>query len=336
LGTLIYTAINLAYGTMTALITDDSRDRTLLNVFRMLGAVLMGVIVNIVVMPMVNGFGGGPGAWRTTFIILGTVGAGLFFICFAGTKERVGASAKKEDVVPVKTALRALLRNKYWYLVVINSIIGTTAAGTMGVNVYFAKYWLNDETLVGLLSITAMVPLLIGLFFVAPLVVKAGKRNLILIGYLIMIVGLVMQIFGKSSLPMVLSGGVLRGLGMVPGAAVGFVMMADVIDYGEWKTGIRTEGLVYSASSLGTKVGTGLGAAALGWSLAIGNFNPALNVQAAPAMTAIMFVFVYLPLILYCLSSVVLLFYKLDKQLPQILSDLKERHLKAGGVIINL
>ncbi|MDR3336283.1 MAG: glycoside-pentoside-hexuronide (GPH):cation symporter [Treponema sp.] len=332
LGTVVYTAINLSYGTMTALITDDSKDRTLLNVFRMLGSVIMGIIVNIAVMPMVNGFGGGPGAWRTTFIILGTVGAGLFFLCFAGTKERVGASAKKEDVVPIKAALGALFRNKYWYLIVINGIIGSTAAGTMGVNIYFAKYWLNDETLVGVLSMTTMLPLLIGLFFMAPLVVKVGKRNLMLIGCLVLITGIIVQILGVTSLSMVLAGGILRGLGMVPMAAVGFVITADVIDYGEWKTGIRTEGLVYSASSLGTKVGTGLGAGALGWSLAFGNFDAALDVQDTPAKTAILFVFVYLPLILYCLSSVILLFYKLDKQLPQILIDLKERHLKAGAL----
>jgi GPH family glycoside/pentoside/hexuronide:cation symporter len=327
LGTVVYTAINVAYGTMTALITDDTRDRTLLNVFRIVGAGLMAIIVNMSVMPMVNGFGGDGGAWQKTFIILGAVAAGLFFLCFLGTKERVGASGKREDAVPVKAALGALLRNKYWYLMVLTGIINFTVVGTMGVNVYFAKYWLGDESLVGLLSMAASVCGVIVVVFLEPLVVKLGKRNVMFVAYSIAIAGLLVQILGITSLPLVLLGSILRGLGYISLTAW-LVAIADVIDYGEWKTGLRTDGLIYSASSLGTKLGTGLGAAALGWSLAFGKFNAALDIQEAPAMGYIRFVFIFLPLILYILGAVVLFFYDLDKQLPQILADLKERHQK--------
>jgi GPH family glycoside/pentoside/hexuronide:cation symporter len=326
LSTVVYTAINLSYGTMTALITDDSRDRTLLNIFRMVGALLCGVVVNMAVMPMVGGFGGGSGAWGKTFGILGSAAVVLFLFCFLGTKERVGASAKKENVAPVKVAVKALLKNKYWYLILVNSVVGSIATGNMGVNVYFAKYWLKDENLVGLLSITLALPMLVGLFMASPLVAKLGKRNMVLAGNAIGLVGMVIQILRPGSMAFVLVGNIIRGLGLSASAAVSYVMIADVIDYGEWKSGIRTDGLTYSASSFGIKVGTGLGAASLGWALAFGNFDAASAVQGQATLNAILAVFIILPIILNVLCMLVLSQYKLDKELPQILADLKERH----------
>jgi GPH family glycoside/pentoside/hexuronide:cation symporter len=326
LSTIVYTAINLSYGTMTALITDDSRDRTHLNIFRMIGAVIGGTTVSMIVMPMVNGFGGNGGAWQKTFAILGGIAVVLFVLCFAGTKERVGASTKKEDVPPVKIAFKALLKNKYWYIVTLNSVVLAVGTALGGVNVYFAKYWLGDEELVGLLSIAFALPLFIALVFMTPLSVKFGKRNICMAGTVVGIAGMILQAVNPASLVVTLLGFVLRGIGLSANAAVGFVMVADVIDYGEWKTGIRSDGLVYSASSFGQKVGTGLGAASLGWALSAGGFNAANAVQDKPAMTAILSILVYLPMVVSVISFILLWFYKLDKELPGILAELKTKH----------
>jgi GPH family glycoside/pentoside/hexuronide:cation symporter len=327
LSTVVYTAINLSYGTMTALITDDSRDRTLLNIFRVVGAVFSGIVVNMVVMPMVGGFGGGPDAWGKTFGALGSVAVVLFLFCFLGTKERVGASAKKENVAPVKVAIKALLKNKYWFLLLCVCITGNISTGAnTGMSVYFAKYWLNNENLVGILALTYALPLLVGLLLVSPLVAKFGKRNMMLVGSTIVIVGTVIQFLQPGSMVIIMVGNIFRGLGLAPGAAVLYVMIADAIDYGEWKTGIRTDGLIYSASSFGIKVGTGLGAASVGWALALGGFDAAAAVQSRSTMTAILVVFICLPIVLSSLAMLVMWQYKLDKEIPHILADLKERH----------
>ena len=102
-------------------------------------------------------------------------------------------------------------------------------------------------------------------------------------------------------------------------------MLGDTIDYGEWKSGVRTDGLIYSASTIGTKVGNGLATASLGWALAIGHYDAALAVQSASALNSIKFVFTILPLIASALAVVLNLIYDLDKKMPQILHDLKER-----------
>ncbi|GMO41468.1 MAG: glycoside-pentoside-hexuronide (GPH):cation symporter [Treponemataceae bacterium] len=326
LSTVVYTAINLPYGTMTALITDNSKDRTILSAFRMTGTLICVIVVSMIVMPMVEGFGSGPGAWQKTFGILSGAAVVLFLLCFLGTKERVGASTKKEDIAPINLAIGALLKNKYWYITVGISILGQMMTGFMGVNVYYAKYWLGNEGLTGLLALSSTISMLIGLVSMPALSAKFGKRNMMLTGNIVTAAGALIQSFAPTSFAVVAGGNIIRGFGTSPLLALGFVMYADVIDYGEWKTGIRTEGLTYSASSFGAKVGAGLGAAVLGWALAFGKFDAALAVQDAPAMNAIRFVFIFLPMILCALNIILLIFYNLDKELPAILAELNKKH----------
>ncbi len=84
--------------------------------------------------------------------------------------------------------------------------------------------------------------------------------------------GYLIILLAPTSFPMVLLGLAVRGIGHIPNSAGIYAMVADVADYGEWKNGIRNEGLTFSATSFGTKIGTGIGSAVVGWGLALGNY----------------------------------------------------------------
>jgi GPH family glycoside/pentoside/hexuronide:cation symporter len=112
----------------------------------------------------------------------------------------------------------------------------------------------------------------------------------------------------------------MGGLGIAAG-----VMMPDVIDYGEWKFNLRSDGLVYSATSFGNKVGAGLGAAILGWLLGGANYEASTAVQNTEALGSIRFMFIYLPILMNAAVIVIIIFYTLDKLLPQIRTELEER-----------
>jgi GPH family glycoside/pentoside/hexuronide:cation symporter len=90
-----------------------------------------------------------------------------------------------------------------------------------------------------------------------------------------------------------------------------FAIVSDTIEYGEWKTGYRTEGLINSASSFGFKVGNGLGSAILGW-----------VIGAAGASAGSEITFIWIPAILCVAQVVVMLFYKLDKEYDGIVKEL--------------
>lgn len=104
-----------------------------------------------------------------------------------------------------------------------------------------------------------------------------------------------------------------------------FAMVSDTIEYGEWKTGIRIEGLTNSASSFGFKVGGGLGAAIIGWVLAAGGYIGGADTQSDLAVFAVKSLYIYLPFALTVLQIGILFFYHLDKEYPGILAELKKR-----------
>lgn len=110
-----------------------------------------------------------------------------------------------------------------------------------------------------------------------------------------------------------------------------FAMLADTIEYGEWKSGIRSEGIVYSAGSFGTKVGSGLGGAIVGWTLALGGYVGTAEVQSDSALQILKNMYLYSPLVISALTLLILIFYKLDKKFPQIIKELKELNDKPSS-----
>ena len=105
-------------------------------------------------------------------------------------------------------------------------------------------------------------------------------------------------------------------------------MQPDPVDYGEWKTGYRTEGLVNSACSFGYKIGNGIGSALLGMILEIGGYVGDAAVQSASALRSIEVCFVWIPIAVYACGLLIMKFWKLDKEFPQIIADLKARQAK--------
>jgi|SRR5690625_4575328 len=128
-----------------------------------------------------------------------------------------------------------------------------------------------------------------------------------------------------TNFTIIVIGLIIKGIGGVPHTAGLFALVADVVDYGEWKTGERIDGLIYSATSFGMKVGTGLAGAMIGWVLAFGGYDATVATQSASAITAIKALYIYIPLGLYVIGTIVLLFTNLDKIYPTIKRDLEER-----------
>lgn len=109
------------------------------------------------------------------------------------------------------------------------------------------------------------------------------------------------------------------------GAGLIFAMMADTVDYGEWKSGVRAQGLLYSAASFGVKVGMGLGGALGGVILSMGGYVANSTAQPESALAAISFNYLWAPIIGQIIMITLLLFYRLDKDQPVMMRELEER-----------
>ncbi|HBG3982250.1 TPA: MFS transporter [Clostridioides difficile] len=325
--TVIYTAINVPYATLNSLITQDQYERGVLSIFRMILATCGTLIINGLTLPLVEHFGNNLSAWTKTFFIFGIASIIVFFITFTGTKERVKAvKQNKNEVIPFKIGIKSLFRNKYWIQITLCLVcIFIVFAINGGSSVYYAKFILGDEKLFAPINMVSNVSQIIAMFMVAPFIKKFGKRNVLIVGSIILISSNVMFIIAGQNYIGVISASAIKGIGSAGIAATMFAIVSDTIEYGEWKTGYRTEGLINSASSFGFKVGNGLGSAILGGVLSIGGYVGTSATQSNSAIVSIKACFIYLPIFITILQIIIMFFYKLDKEYSTILNELNTK-----------
>lgn len=319
-----FSAIAIPYGTLNSLVTRDQHQREIFNLFRMFMAQIGVLIVTNATMPLVNFFGNKQVSWVITYAILSGISVILLLIVFKSQRERVTVSAEKK--IPLKISLKAIGHNKYWWIATIFFIIYSIGyALNQGSTIYYAKYILHNDSLVGVLTLAYLAPVLAGFLVIASLFGKYGKTKVMLYGSIVSIVGYLVTLISPDNFWVVMIAQIVKGFGQAPLLGGVWAMFPDTIEYGEWKTHVRIEGLLYSGGSLGQKIGVGLGTAITGWVLAFGHYNGTLATQSPSAVQAIYQLFIYIPLIIYVLQIVMLRMYDLDKKYPQIMADLAER-----------
>lgn len=254
-------------------------------------------------------------AWTKTFAVFGVLAVIVFIITFTGTKERVEpAKETKHEKVPFFKGIGLLFRNKYWIMITVTLVfIFINYSLNGGAAVYYAKNVLHDENMVGTMNLVANLVQIGVMFFTAFIIKKIGKRNMLIVGAVIYGIGFALFGFVGTNMAGVIAACVLKGIGNAGISSCMFAIVSDTIEYGEWKTGYRTEGLINSASSFGFKVGNGLGSAILGW--VIGMAGDTVGSQIT---------FIWIPAVLCIGQVVVMLFYKLDKEYDGIIADLEK------------
>lgn len=326
LSQVIFTAILIPYSTMNALMTQNQYERGLLGIFRMLLATVGTIFINTFTLKAVKFFGNDAKAWTLTFTAFGVISILVLLFTFFGTKERV-LEEDKEDKVPIKEGVISLFKNKYWCMIagiVFLMYFVLTVSGASGV--YYAKSVLGNQDLVVQIGNAATITQVTTMFFTAFFIKKWGKRNSFFLGMIFMLLGSIVMLISPT-FNIVITGNILKGIGGGFAASAMFGMLSDTIEYGEWKTGIRVAGLANAASSFGSKVGSGVGGAILGWILSLGKYDGTVAVQSPSAITAINTVYIYLPIAITAICLLLLYYYKLDKEYPKIMEDLKQRKL---------
>ncbi len=321
---VVYTACNLAYNTLLSLEAPDPKDRVTMSSIRFFITMCTVLFINYNCTKFVDGFG-----WQGMALIFGGIAIVLLLITFFGTKERTNieknTSTDKADKMPISESFKYLFKNKYFFMLTVIFVLNYTILGVNnGLRIYFARDVLGNAGLMGTLTLCFILPKLVG-NLVFPYINKIlGKWKSMMLGYVLELAGVLIMAFTEASFTTAAIGLVLLGIGGIPHNAGLFAMVADVIDYGEWKTGVRLDGLTNSATSFGMKVGAGLGSAIVGWGLAWAAYEGSLEVQAASTIAGIKTVFTIVPAVLIVIGLITLFFCNLDKIYPQIEAGLKE------------
>ena len=144
-----------------------------------------------------------------------------------------------------------------------------------------------------------------------------------------MLAGAALALINSTGICLILSLA-LRGCGFGLTNSLYYGMLADSVDYGEYKTRIRAAAVTTSAGSVGLKLGSGLGAALLGFALWATGYDGLAVKQAATAVSCIRIIFIAVPFVLYIALLILMHFYDLDEMLPKIKEELAQQSQKEG------
>ncbi|MBS6195105.1 MAG: MFS transporter [Clostridiales bacterium] len=329
--TFLYTMINIPYGALTSLMTRDQNQRTVINIFRMVMAQVGSLVINAFTLPFINAVGGSSNqkSWIIASIIYGLIAAALFLICFAKTKERVQVSAEQKETIRLGESFKLIMKNNYWLMIVgiwVSMAVGMSM--NMGVGTYYAKYILGNENMAGFISAVTIIPAIVCMPAIVPLIKKYGKRNVGLIGSIISLIAHLLIFINAANATWLIVCSLFKGVGQAALTGTIFAMVADTIEYGQWKTGKRVEGMLYSSTTFGAKVGAGIGGAVALAIIGAAGYDGLAAVQSASALAAIKQVYLVLPIPFLVLVPVFYALYKLDKIYPTVMKDLEQRENK--------
>jgi GPH family glycoside/pentoside/hexuronide:cation symporter len=317
LNCIAYTIFGISHAALLARMTRDPKERNTTSVVSSICNNLSGLVIGTAVTAMELNLG-----WTTTSIILGVVACALILVPGLTIKETIGmtdSGVSESEHLPIKQQLPAVLKNRYFYLcILIGALTLLMNANAIASQIFYCNVVLGDPMFMTQLMSIGQLPGIIVLFFMPWFANKFSKRNFMLLGTLCLIAGFAVLGVAGTDRSLILLGTILRSIGAGPIFAGIYALIADACDYGEWKTGIRSEGLMSASQSIGSKVGIGVGSAITGWILAAVGYDPKAAQPAAAVISGIRFDFSWLGLIISVVLFVCILFMDVEKYLPQI------------------
>ena len=308
LNAVFFTANNIAYGALTALITKNGHERVQMGSLRFIFAFATSLVIQAVTVNSVEALGGGAEGWKWIAVIYALIGLAVNTFSVFSVKELPESELehKKDNETPtekigyIETA-KLLFTNKYFILICGIYLMSHISNAFVGIGIYFMTYVMGDANLLGTFASFTNIPMIIGLL-VAPTVIQKmnGMYKVNLVGYGFATVCRILVIVGGylGNVPMMLIFTALCNIGMSPMQGDLNALIAACSEHTYLKTGKRIDGSMYSCTSLGVKIGGGLGTAITGILLDASGYVNAAAVQSASALNMLNFMYLWVPMIL--------------------------------------
>ncbi len=325
LNAVFYTANNIAYSALTALVTKNSRERVQMGSFRFMFAFGTSLLIQTITVGAVDALGGGAEGWRAIAIIYCIVGVITNTIAVFSVKELPEEELdkenmddeKKDDKLTLLQAAKLLFTNKYYVMICVIYILQQLYGAMINIGIYFMTYVLCNKNLFGVFSWAINIPLIIALVFTPTLVTKwKGMYRLNKYSYMLATVARLLVVVAgyMGSVPLMLLFTAVAALGQGPWQGDMNAVIACCSEYTYLKTGKRIDGSMYSCTSLGVKIGGGIGMALSGWMLDLSGFiNGDAAIQPDSCINMMYFMYLWLPFILDLLITIVLSFMNVEE-----------------------
>lgn len=313
-----YTAVNLPITSILPTLSQNEHELTLLGVIRQFFGSSVQIIVAVFTLPLVTFFGKGnqQHGFLLTIILFGLISLALIWNTFFQVHERFSQPERAHQ--PLSEVWGMLKKNQPWLVIsIVILLYWLTTAIKNQTTIYYFKYLLQNEGLVPVVNGFTFAAL-IGVVLIVRTSRKIGKKRTMLMGILIAALGQLVLATGaeSQSLPLIFGGTLINSVGN--GLIIGLVsiMIADTIRFG-MSMGIQAEGILASTDDFGVNVGLGLGGLITAGLFHLSGYtaNHAQNVATQHMITLN---YAWLPLGLYLIMFIILLFYNEKRLLAAI------------------
>ena len=330
LNAVFFTANNIAYASLTALITKNTSERVQIGSFRFIFAFATKIVIEAVTIFAVGWLGGGMVGWRTIAIIYAIVGLITNTYSVFSVKElpeadeEMDEEREEEHKLTFLKSFKLLLKNKYYVIICCSYILTQLYASVIGMGTYYTKYIMGNEEIFSTISLAINITMVVALT-ILPYVIKkmGGMYKLNIFGYIIAALGRVGVMVGgyMGNLPLMLAFTAVSTIGIAPLQGDLNALIACCSEHTTLTTGHRLEGMMYSCSSLGIKLGGALGTAICGWMLDAAGYIENAAVQTASTVSMMQFLYLWMPIILNAAVGFLLVFLRVEKANEKLIAQ---------------
>lgn len=312
-----YTCVNIPYGTLCGVMTQNIDERAKLNTYRSVSAMVAIGIINIITIPLIGQFGGGSDKQGYLLVasLYGAIFTACHLFCFAKTREIV--EAPKQQKIPFKTQIKAISRNKPYLLAFFGQLLfGFVLYGRNADMIYYFTYIEGNAGLFSVYAMAIIVPSIVGAACFHPVfkLISNKGRTASIFALATGITMFMLFFYSPNTSPILFYTFAILSQFFFSGFNTAiYAIIPDCVEYGEWLTGVRNDGFQYSFISLGNKIGLALGTAILAFTLGIAGYEPNV-VQNETVAAVIHHSFSTVPGILWIVTAIILFFYRLDKK----------------------
>ena len=312
---VFYTANNIAYSALTSLVTKNSKERVQMGSYRFIFAFSTSLIIQSITVAFVDVCGGGAAAWRVVAIIYALIGLVVNTISGLSVKElpeeelNSGIENDEEKKYGLVQAFKLLVKNKYYMMICGTYILQQLYSAMICEGIYYCTWVLKNKNLFGVFAWAVNIPLIIALIFTPTLVGKwKGMYKLNKRGYILATIARALVIVAgyMGSVPLMMLFTAVAALGQGPWQGDMNAVIAECSEYTYLTQGKRVDGTMYSCTSLGIKIGGGIGTAIVGWLLEISGYVGTNATQPASAITMLQVMYLWLPFVFEILITILL------------------------------
>jgi sugar (glycoside-pentoside-hexuronide) transporter len=314
LWSMAFTAIAVPYNALLVNITTDSQERTSLSAIKTIFAVTGSLIVVVLAKPMTESLGGSlQTGYMLTFAVFGVAAFFLFMICFYSTSEKPSTVPGMVTKGLSRQRIRTLTGNRPLIVLVLFFLFFQIAFSLFRtVELYYFKYVLGRDEYFPVAMLAAHICAIIGMAVMPLLAKRLDKKWTALSGCVAGCLFLLLIYLVPESLFWTIAGICLSYLFLAIPFALFFGMVPDTVEYGQWKTGIRAAGLVFSAFTFTQKFSMAISVALASWILEAVGYIPD-QIQTAFTLQGIALMRTVVPVSLIVIGMLIFLFYNLDR-----------------------